>query len=582
MHHDLFAGDTNLICEDEGLPTKLSNIGISIKPSSILDFKKDLLYLQIIAKDEPKKYEPKKEDVEELGMYQIFRHTAKVFTTFMPTSQSYSNAIKSEIEDKISKIDVRATKNLTNWMGQGRDSVHNELYYDSDKKKLLLAILENVNDSILSRGASYKVGIAIENDGNSNDLVSYIKSNTSVLSERKIKANGMQGLYSTIMHADGIPIPYAKASKLVWLSHKIRKNRSLITSKPRSVGQIKIGKYIDSAITQTEHEIGIDRCMFNLGTLITGVPGTGKTMTAKQILSQFPSNGNKSIVIISPTTEWNDFGKNLGIKVIDLSDSSMRINLFKCEGASVQKFYEDLAMLIASASNAGPYRSSIEKCLLAAFAKVYSKSIDPDPQEVYQEIENAIIEQHAKRTNLSVKYTKHGENIKSSLENLRLILMKRQFAYPGGLNFRNLIKAGAVFCLSNISNSMKPLFYAFILNQVYSISDEFDVNGDNEVRSIICVEEAQLIFAGEEESAATTDLKQRIQNFRKKGIGLILITHNITDINPSIRRLCQIKIYFRQSPDIAKFAANDMIFEEEDYLKVAGMLKRLLARGCDT
>ena len=196
------------------------------------------------------------------------------------------------------------------------------------------------------------------------------------------------------------------------------------------------------------------------------------------------------------------------------------------------------------------------------------------------EIEEAVIDQHGKRTQNSIKYTKHGENIRSSLENLRLMLMKPQFAYCGGISFRELVKSGAVFDLSNVSNSMKPIFYAFILNQVYCITDEFDTKGDSELRSVICVEEAHLIFGGEDESAATMDLRQRIQNFRKKGIGLFLITHNVTDINPAIRRLCQIKIYFRQSPDIAKYASNDMIFGEDDYIRASGMFKTLGQRIC--
>ena len=88
------------------------------------------------------------------------------------------------------------------------------------------------------------------------------------------------------------------------------------------------------------------------------------------------------------------------------------------------------------------------------------------------------------------------------------------------------------------------------------------------------------IFGKEDRSAATTDLKQRIQDFRKKGVGLMMITHNVTDIEPSIRRLCQTKLYFRQSSDIAKFAADDLTFKEDEKESVVERLKTLEQRVC--
>jgi hypothetical protein len=154
-------------------------------------------------------------------------------------------------------------------------------------------------------------------------------------------------------------------------------------------------------------------------------------------------------------------------------------------------------MLIASASNAGPYKNSLEKALLAAFHKVYKLVKDPDPQEVYEAIEEAIIEQHGKRTNVGVKYTKHGENTMAALENLRLMLSRPEFAQRNGIDFSKLVKSGVVFDLSEVSNNMKTFFYALILNQVYNIADTFAEDGDDKLRLLIVLEEAQLAFGDE-------------------------------------------------------------------------------------
>ena len=80
------------------------------------------------------------------------------------------------------------------------------------------------------------------------------------------------------------------------------------------------------------------------------------------------------------------------------------------------------------------------------------------------------------------------------------------------------------------------------------------------------------------EAASVQDLKYRIQDFRKQGIGLMLLTHNIVDIEPSIRRLCQIKLYLKQAPDIAEMAAKDLIFTNIEQDSVVSKLKHLNSR----
>ena len=89
-----------------------------------------------------------------------------------------------------------------------------------------------------------------------------------------------------------------------------------------------------------------------------------------------------------------------------------------------------------------------------------------------------------------------------------------------------------------------------------------------------------MFSGGDEVSTAAADLKSRIQDFRKKGIGLLMITHSITEITIDIRRLFQIKMYFRQSPDSAKTGINDLTFMEEERESVYSKLKILDNKTC--
>jgi len=63
-------------------------------------------------------------------------------------------------------------------------------------------------------------------------------------------------------------------------------------------------------------------------------------------------------------------------------------------------------------------------------------------------------------------------------------------------------------------------------------------------------------------------------------VGLMLITHSVSDIEPRIRRLCQTKLYFRQSADVAKYAAEDLLFEEKDKDLLVERLKTLEQGVC--
>ncbi len=579
MIHDLSSSSTSLILREPSITMKGLGIGMEIEENpKNLDINGNFTYVPLaLLQSEDQRSDP----VYPLdNIYNLFGgYSARVFTAFYPSSMAQIRNLNHDIEHKISGIEVRATHNSGRYSAGQSISKSTDSYYRSFELKLLSMMLDNTNDIQLARSSSYNVVFIIEQTEHLSRMLAFLKSNSIVLGSKAIKTRNICEMFSNARRMEAMPLSYTNASKAICISNRIRRTIRLPTASSNKHYGIIIGKYLDGGSEETKDEVSIPVVTLNLGMIITGLPGTGKTRTAKSIIEQALVS-KPAIAIISPTGEWNDFGHKNALTVVEIGDPRIRINFFKCETSSVHRFYENLSMLIAAGCNSEPYRNSIEKCLLAAFSKSYKTSRAPDPQEVYEEIEESIIEQHGRRTPTSVKYTKHGENIKASLEGLRQLLMKQQFAYTEGISFAEFLKKGVIFDLSSISNSSKPLVYALLLNQIYTLCDDFDVNGNDLLRMVLCLEEAQLVFNHEDESSATADLKERIQNFRKNGVGLILISHNVTDISPTIRRLCQTKLYFRQSADVAKFAANDLVFNELDYDKVTGMLKTLGQRIC--
>ncbi len=483
---------------------------------------------------------------------------------FIPATEKELSFSKEFIERILSSKKVRETSSepQSSIGSRSTRSTQREVYDDSEETLALSSMLNLVNEAILGGGVSYKLFIVIAH-GNQ-ILDNYIKSRFLVLSSNRIKNFKMAELWHLNRYI-ALPFGPKYLSTLICFNGNMKINYMVRTLEPEAKGDLKLGYFVSNGVKTTEMSIEIDSSLLNLGFIITGLPGMGKTTEAMVIADQLLRRQSRpKMIIISPTDEWSGFARAHKMHLVRLYKDAVPLNFFRRpECISKEKFYENLAMILASAADAGPYQNPMEKCMLNAFRKVYGNTDIPDPVDVYDSIEESIIELHAKRTNAGIKYTKHGENIKSALENLRAILGRPEYAAKEGISIEELLEGGVVFDISNASTSTKQYLYALILNQVYAIASSFDTNGDNELRLAIFLEEAQTIF-GNRDSTAVQDIKQRIQDFRKQGIGLIMLAHNASDIESGIRRLCQLKLYFRQAADIAPLAVKDLAFALAD------------------
>ncbi len=475
---------------------------------------------------------------------------------------------RKEVEDELSSFQTRAVRRIN------EINLNSDLYYDSYRKQMLASWLESLNEAV-SYGSCYNVVFAFPESDKT--LFNYLRSKLVISNFYRVNAASINELFEKARRED-LPIGPSMAASHVFFSPTIGRMVNLGYFAQLQKGDICIGNEL--VYEEKQRDICIDSSSLKFGTIISGLPGTGKTYAAMNIAGQV-SKGGVPVIVVAPTEEWKAFGRANGMPVISLYNSSIPINFFKCDAKiNIERFYENLASLLALASNAGPYTKTLEKVLLAAFKKIYAKTSKPDPQDVYEAVEEEIIEEHAKRNNVGVEFTKHGENTMAALQNLRLMLMRKEFAYQDGIDFAKLFEKGAVFDLSKVSNSMKPFYYSLILNQLYSVIDSFPEDASDGLRLLALLEEAQLPLHNTSSQAAIFDLKQRIQDFRKKKVGLVLITHNVIDIDRGVRRLCQNKLYFRQSPDVAKFASLDLVFKDVDQENVLELLKTMGNRVC--
>ncbi|MDE1868894.1 MAG: hypothetical protein KGH60_02930 [Candidatus Micrarchaeota archaeon] len=527
--------------------------------------------------DRELEYDPFKDISDSIG--------SGTFTViFAPARSEELDNAKEFLERRLSSMDIRETKSSPRQAYSGTSlSLHKDLFTASYERSLFRGILESINLALMNGGLAYKIFfLASENDS---AIYRYIEDRFLILNRFKGNCKGINETASWLCRQKTFAFDPGYAGAFVSFHGNHRVLISIPSKRKWSGSGIVVGTFMKDGVADTCENVAIDKTSINLGFLLSGLPGSGKTSEAMAIISgimRLDASAREEVrtrhVIITPTSEWRGFASGQKMKLIRLYEDCRPINFFRCPpGIDRHKFYENLAMVLASASNAGPYQNPMEKCMLNAFRRVYESTSEPEPMSAYNEIEESIINLHGKRTHTGVKYTKHGENIKSALENLRSIISRPEYSAKDGMNIEDLISNGVVFDISNASNATKPYLYALVLNMVYAISSTFDVHGDESLRLLICLEESQMVF-WDRRSAAVKDLKQRMQDFRKQGIGLMLITHNVDDVELGIRRLCQLKLYLKQASDVCEVAARDLVIAGVSEDDIAGKLKALDSR----
>lgn len=519
-------------------------------------------------------------------IFEINQKTGFFAIFFVPVDNEEAQKSKKYIENTLSKKSLKETISTNSGFlnKYATKSSHNDLFDKSEETLFFNEILNSLNIALISNNLKHKLFFIISKE---EEIKNYLNSRFLILNEFNVTNKNIIELLNNLLNYKTFAFGNDYTKKLLNFNGQFRINYIIPGIFPFSNGDIPIGTYMKNGVYETETKININITTMNLGFILTGLPGSGKTNEAMSIFDSInkyykgKNNKKPAIVIISPTDEWNEFAVNHNMYLIRLFKDKIPINFFRLpEYANKEKFYSDLAMILSSASKSGPYENPMEKCMVDAFRQSYKKSKNPNPIDIYNEIENSIIKFHAKKNNIGVQYTKHGENIRSALENLRDILNRIEYSLKNTIKLEDLFEQGIIFDISNASNNDKAFTYALILNQVYSFISKFDTQGDNELRFIICIEEAQLIFEKSrlKESAAVKDLKFRIQDFRKRGVSLMLLTHNVNNIDPEIRRLCQLKLYLKQPPDIAEIASQDLVFTYSNEEEIISKLKHLNSR----
>ena len=223
-----------------------------------------------------------------------------LLVAFTPAKHEYVKAFKERIEDSISKKEVRLTRSTSTRMSDGSEtsSAQMDVYYKSDEKNALLKMLDMLNSSMLSNGTAYKVSVVINPENKL--LRSYIRSRLLIIDEFVLRSDTLEELFGELSETDAIPFDSHSSASMLGFSPNIRIMTAISTPRIDSIEDIRLGNYLNGSNYETDQIVGINSKTLNLGVMITGLPGTGKTIAAMKIAKDSLSSCPQTIVI-SPT-----------------------------------------------------------------------------------------------------------------------------------------------------------------------------------------------------------------------------------------------------------------------------------------
>lgn len=341
-----------------------------------------------------------------------------------------------------------------------------------------------------------------------------------------------------------------------------------------------LGKELLNGISETGKEVKLNHLSLNRHTIVTGLQGAGKTTLAMMLVEDAMRKG-VPVIVMTPNKEWSKVAGGNSL-VVRMGETPM--NLARCpEGVKGDIFRLELATHLANGMEAGPYTNPLRRILISAFRELYKDGSEPSLREVYSSAGDAITKHYGANFKRGIQFDKYGQNLDSALENIREMLENENYELDG-VRIEDCVSRGAVFDLSEVSKLLRPLMYSFILSQLFSyLPRKFDEKGDKELRFLLVLEEAHLVFRKDIYDSGSRkvidELENELGSFRKHGVGLMLITHFADQLSEGLWRHCQNHFVFKQDVKGAKLAVEELAFNTSDRWLASSAQSRLLKLG---
>lgn len=353
-------------------------------------------------------------------------------------------------------------------------------------------------------------------------------------------------------------LPYGNENLAGLTWNRTLGNYSDISQKATDIDNIFFGK-----IEGTNLEVGASPAAFAKHTLITGMPGTGKTTFAIDILLQFYKKGIPFLAIEPTKKEYRamlDVVPDLQI----FTPGNSRVSPFIINpfippmGITVEQYIPSLfSAFEATIPMPSPldviFLQVINRCYAFYGWKGYSKSDDPDvtPFGFFE-----FIMQFKKM----ITKSDYGKEVRGNLESggvFRLLNLIEQnpnvYDTVHTVPLEDLLKKPTVIELNSIDNvSQKALLMAILLIQICVYTKHNSIS-DGELKNIIMVDEAHVLFdqhssqnmENVSQGTAGKTLQDMMAEIRSFGTGIIIADQMLSTVGKRTVANTDLKISFR-------------------------------------
>lgn len=257
--------------------------------------------------------------------------------------------------------------------------------------------------------------------------------------------------------------------------------------------------------------------------VISGMSGFGKSTLFKSLLSQIVNSG-VSCLIFDAHNEHASIVRTLNGEIHNALYAG--INILELDGASVSERISELTRLFKEVYSLGYIQATkLSECLWYTYRKAGARS-KVDRQLQHTPKINDLLDE----LNIFIR------NSKSQSENHTLLHLKDRIsllsstAFSGGtMKMESLITGLNSFSLANIKGKEAKLIYiGELLGRLYAMMHD---GKKDSLKLYIMIDEAQFLIDNSDNNPVISKL---IEEGRKYGIGVIIVTHAATTLNRKI------------------------------------------------
>ena len=259
--------------------------------------------------------------------------------------------------------------------------------------------------------------------------------------------------------------------------------------------------------------------------LISGMSGMGKSALFKSILMEI-NNSNISCIVLDAQNEHVQLVKSLNGKAHEANYTG--INLLALDGASVSERIAELVSLFRSIYSLGYIQTTkLSECLWYTYRKAgarnkYEKILQKAPtiKELINELNIFIL-------------NSRGTAEKNTLLHLRekLSLLNNSAFTKNFVDLKDLVKGINSFSLSSMKSfEAQSIYIIELLKRLYALMHDY--GKERGVNLYIMIDEAQFLINAS--STSSNIISKLIEEGRKYGIGLIIVTHAASTLNKQI------------------------------------------------